>query len=95
VSDDDAARDAFAALKSNLSDMIDIWEDVDPSHHREWAKGAFEQIEELNRLGLIVCVGKAKRTLRTGGGTIKLDTLYVVAWPKGQEKALIAVAKAS
>lgn len=51
-----AARDAFAALKANLTDMIDIWEDVDPCKRREWAKDAFEQVEELNRLGVVVCV---------------------------------------
>lgn len=93
VSDDDTARDAFAALKSNLSDMIDIWNDVTPSNHREWAKDAFEQIEELNQLGLVVCIGKAERTLRTGRTTLQMHTVYVVAWPKGQEKTLIAIEK--
>ena len=93
VTEDDTARDAFAALKSNVADMLDIWNDVDPSHHRDWVKDAFEQVEELNRLGLVVCVGKAKRAFRTGAARLELNTLYVVAWPKGQEKAFIAFEK--
>jgi hypothetical protein len=91
VSDNDAAQDAFAALKSNLQDMADIWDDVDPSHHREWVKSAYAQVEELQHLGLVVCVGKATRSFRTGTGPINFRTLYVVAWPKGEERAVIAV----
>jgi transcriptional regulator with XRE-family HTH domain len=95
VSTDDAVRDGFAALKANLRDMIDIWDDVDPAHHRDWAKAAYGQVEELNRLGIVVCIGKANRVFRTGAGTINMDTLYVVAWPKGEEKPFVAVEKAS
>jgi hypothetical protein len=40
-----------------------------------------------------VCVGKAKRVLRTRTGPIEFRTLYVVAWPKGEEKRLLAVEK--
>ena len=42
---------------------------------------------------LVVCVGMAKRVVRAGAASVELDTLYVIAWPKGQEKAVIAVEK--
>lgn len=56
--EDDAARDAFAALAANLKDMGEIWEVVDPTHHREWVKEAYEQVEALHQLGVVVSVGK-------------------------------------
>jgi transcriptional regulator with XRE-family HTH domain len=91
--EDDAVRDAFAELESNLKDMVDIWDDVDPLHHRDWVKGAYEQVEKLNRLDVVISVGMANRTMRVGGGTVQFRTLYVVAWPKRQEKGVIAVEK--
>jgi transcriptional regulator with XRE-family HTH domain len=91
VSGEDAAQDAFAAFKSNLTDIVDIWDDVDPTDHRQWLKSAFEQVEGLNQLGIVVCVGKAKRVLRTATGPLEIRTLYVVAWPTGDQKAFIAV----
>lgn len=93
ASEDDAVRDAFSALASNLKDMGDIWSDVEPTQHREWVKDAYEQVEVLNRLGAVVSVGKGNRTVRAGTGTLEFRTLYVVAWPKGQEKGVIAVEK--
>jgi transcriptional regulator with XRE-family HTH domain len=91
--EDDAVRDAFAALEDNLKDMGDIWNDVDPLHHRDWVKGAYTQVEELNRLGVVISVGKAKRTVRAGNRTIEFRIFHLVAWPKGQEKRVIAVEK--
>jgi DNA-binding XRE family transcriptional regulator len=93
--EDDAVRDAFADLESNLKDMADIWDDVDPLHHRDWVKGAYKQVEELNRLGVVISVGKAHRTMTVGGDTVQFRTLYVVAWLKGQEKSVIAIEKNS
>jgi transcriptional regulator with XRE-family HTH domain len=95
ASEADVVQDAFASLKSNIADMLDIWNDVDPSSHRKWVKSAYEQVEALNELGLVVCVGKAKRTVRTGTGPIVFDTLYLVAWPKGEEEPVIAVEKSA
>jgi transcriptional regulator with XRE-family HTH domain len=95
ASTNDAAQDTFAAFKSSVMDMVDVWDAVDPINHREWMKSAFAQVEEMNRLGLVVCVGKAKRVIRTGKGPVEFGTLYVIAWPKGEEKALIAVEKSA
>lgn len=94
-SEEDAVRDAFASLAANLRDMGDIWDDVDPTHHRGWVKEAYEQVEQLNRLGVVVSLGKANRTMRAGTGTVEFRTLHVVAWPKGQEKSVIAIAKSA
>lgn len=93
--EEDAIRDAFSVLESNIRDMADIWDDVDPLHHREWVKEAYAHVEELNRLGVIISVGKANRTMKAGSAVVEFRTLYVVAWPKGQEKNVIAVPKAS
>jgi transcriptional regulator with XRE-family HTH domain len=91
-SDEDGVRDAFAELQSNMNDMLDVWDDVDALQRREWAKNAFQQVHELNRLGLVVHAGKAKRAVRTGSGTsLRMEVVYVLAWPKGQEKEVIAV----
>ena len=87
--EEDAARDAFAALAANLKDMGYIWDDVDPTHHRDLVKEAYAQVEALNRLG------KADRKVRAGTGTLQFRPLYVVAWPKGQEKNVIAVEKSA
>lgn len=91
ASEDDAARDAFSALASNLKDMGNIWDDVEPTQQREWVKEAYEQVEVRNRLGVVVSVGKGNRTVQAGTGTLQFQTLYVVAGPKGQEKHVIAV----
>ena len=58
-------------------------------------KEAYAQVLELNHLGLVVCVGKAKHVHRAGPRPIEFMTLYVVAWPKGQEKTHIAVDKSA
>ena len=95
ASEDDAIQDLFAEFESNVKDMVDVWEDVDPSNHRGWLKEAYEQVEELNRRGVAVSIGKAIRTMRQKGvaGTFEWRVLYVVGWPKGQEKSRIAVPK--
>jgi len=93
ATEDNAALDAFAELKSNLADMIDIWDNADPTHHRNWTKSAFEQVEELNKLGFVVCVGKATRRLRTATGPLAMRTLYVIAWPEGEQRSVVAVEK--
>ncbi len=93
VTKDDESRDAFAALISNLTDMLDIWNDVDPTHHRGWIRGAYEQVEALSRLGVVVSVGSGRRTMKTGAGSVTFRTAYVIAWTRGQEKTVIAVPK--
>jgi hypothetical protein len=65
---------------------------VDAFQRREGAKNAFQHIEQLNRLGLVVHAGKAKRAVRTGSGaSLRMEVVFVLAWPKGQEKEVIAV----
>jgi hypothetical protein len=44
ASEHDAAQDAFVSLKSNIADMVDIWNDVAPSSHRDWLKSAYDQV---------------------------------------------------
>lgn len=95
ASEDDTVRDAFADLASNLKDMGDLWDDAAPAHHREWVKEAFEQVVALNQLGVVVSIGKGNRALRVGKGTVECRALYVIAWPKGQEKSVIAIPKDS
>jgi transcriptional regulator with XRE-family HTH domain len=95
VTRDDATQDAFAALKSDVVEMVDLWNHVPPEQHREWVKTAFAKVEKLNELGLVVCLGKAKHAIRTRTRPIEFLTLYVVAWPKGEEKTHIAVDKSA
>jgi transcriptional regulator with XRE-family HTH domain len=92
---DDAMQDEFAELKTDVSEMVDLWNHVPPHQHREWVKDAYARVEKLNELGLVVSVGKAKRAIRSGTGRIEFMTLYVVAWPKGEEKTHIAVDKSA
>jgi transcriptional regulator with XRE-family HTH domain len=60
ASKSDAVQDIFAALRSELKDMGDLWGDVDPWQHREWMKSAYVQVEEVEPTRRVVCVGKAK-----------------------------------
>ena len=41
----------------------------------------------------MVSLGKAKRTMKLPTGSLQFRTLYVVGWPKGEEKTVIAVDK--
>ncbi len=88
-SKDDAAQDAFASLKANIADMIDIWEDVGAVTHREWMREAFSQVEVLRALGCAVCVGKGATTFRG----VRFQTLYLMVWPKADARDWIAVEK--
>jgi transcriptional regulator with XRE-family HTH domain len=90
-SKDDAVQDAFARLQGNIRDMADLWDDVDPVSHREWSRGAFEQVKELNDMGFAVVLGKKDGHWQKMPVTI----LYVVAMPRDEVKPFIAVEKAS
>jgi transcriptional regulator with XRE-family HTH domain len=87
---DDKVHDAFASLQSNIHDMVDIWDDVDPMSHREWMRGAFEQVQTLNGLGFAIVVGKKNGYWQK----MPLLILYVVAMPKDEVKPYIAIEKA-
>lgn len=89
ASEEDAIRDVFSDLSAELQEMSEVWNDVGRDQHREWVKAAYGRVEELNRLGMVVSLGHGKRTI----GRTELRTLYVVAWPKGQEKSRIATPK--
>lgn len=93
VDEFDAVGDAFSALASTLRDMGEIWNESDPMHRRGWVKDAYQMVEELNRCGIIVSLGKADRMVRAGSQRIRLRTLILVAWPKGQECSTVAVPK--
>src|ERR1019366_7835815 len=79
---DDAVQDAFARLQSDIRDMVDVWGDVDPMSHREWARDAFEQVEELNAMGFAVVLGKKDGHFQK----VPMTILYVVAMPKDDVK---------
>jgi transcriptional regulator with XRE-family HTH domain len=89
ASEEDAIRDAFSELSSELQDMSEVWNDVGREQHREWVKAAYGRVEQLNRLGMVVSLGHGTRNI----GRTEIRTLYVVAWPKGQEKTMIASPK--
>jgi transcriptional regulator with XRE-family HTH domain len=88
-SKDDVVQDAFARLQGNITDMIDVWDDVDAVSRREWAGEAFEQVQALNALGVAVVVGKNDGHL----GKVPVTILYVVGMPKGEVRPQIAVDK--
>jgi hypothetical protein len=88
---DDAVQDVFAALQTEITDIVEIWEDVSPAQRREWMRSAFEEVEKLNHLGCVVSMGKRRATYKTGRGALELATLYVVVWRKDDARDVIAV----
>lgn len=92
---DDAARDAFADLATDLTDTGDICNDISSRSLREWAKAAYEQVKVLNDLGVVVSIGKGNQTVNGPRGPFALRTFYMLAWPKGQEESVIAVKKSA
>jgi transcriptional regulator with XRE-family HTH domain len=86
---DDAVHDAFARLQSDLRDMIDLWDDVDPTSRRSWMRSAFEQVEELANRGVVIGAGRLDRVWRQ----VPFRVHYVVAMPKDDVRAFTAVEK--
>ncbi len=88
-SDDDDAQDAFASLKQNAMDCLDIWDDVGATGQREFAVSLFEQTKELGKLGMVVGTG----TRRGRWHRMDVTILYLVAMPKDDVRSYIAEPK--
>jgi transcriptional regulator with XRE-family HTH domain len=86
-SEDDGVQDAFAQLRAEMHDCIDIWGDVDATAQRDFARSIFERVEAMNDLGFAIVTGKSQEKWHGMDVTI----LYVVAMPKDQVKEFIAI----
>jgi transcriptional regulator with XRE-family HTH domain len=91
ASPDDQVQDLFAALRSYVRDIVDIWDDVDAVSQREWQRELFDQVEAIKELGCVVSVGRGVYQMAAFGKLHPMDTFYLVAWPKGKEHPMIAV----
>jgi hypothetical protein len=76
-SDDDRVEDAFAELQTNMQDTIDVREDVPATSQREFAVALYAQVQELEKLGMVI--GTGRRDAKWG--TTPITILYVVAMP--------------
>jgi transcriptional regulator with XRE-family HTH domain len=91
--DEEDVRRAFAQLQTYLTDLRDLWNDVPAISREDYLKEAFELVRALTDRGIVVCFGTCVRPFGAGKGSVKLRTLFLVAWPRGQEQERVAIPK--
>jgi transcriptional regulator with XRE-family HTH domain len=85
---DDAAEDVIATLEQHLSDLGDMWSDMEPIQRHQALKDVHEEIENLKSLGFVVTAGIDEMRLRipNSEGTFSMNVLRVVVAPESEPK---------
>jgi hypothetical protein len=69
-----------------MHDTIDIWSDVGASSQREFVRALYSQVQELEKLGMVLAAGTRASNL----GGMPITILYVVAMPRDDVRPWIA-----
>lgn len=90
----DEEEDAVSALRSYLSDALDVWSDISPDSQRGCEREMQEMIEQLASLGFIVAAGAEHRkfaTRRDDPSPLMMRVLYVMVSRANDPKTFAAV----
>lgn len=92
----DAEEDAVSALRSYLTDVLDVWSEISRDSQRSSEREIQAMIESLGALGFIVAAGAEHRKFRTGPGDASpmlMRVLYIMVSRTDDPKTVIGIDK--